>query len=195
MALNRLRGADWIAVLGALALVISVVVLLNWYGVVGVESRSVDPSTVTPGLTPQGDIIGENPTTGEAIQITVGPDEVGAWDGQEFLGTVANVIMLAAAAAALFIGLLLARGREVSPQLQRIGLLLGIAAVIAVALRMIFPVSSDADLKVGIFIALAGAAAIAVGRYLARGGAAPPRRQEPPALAGEGPGVPGGGSP
>jgi hypothetical protein len=194
MALDRLRGADWISVLGALALVISLVAL-NWYGVLGVESKEVDPSQVTPGLTPQGDIIGENPTTGRAIQLTIGPDEVSAWDGQEFLGTVANVVMLVAVAVALFIGLLLARGREVSPQLRRIGLLLGVAALAAVALRMIFPVSSDADLETGIFIALAGAAAIAVGRYLARGGTAARPRQEPPAVATEAPGPPGPGSP
>ncbi|MEK6276694.1 MAG: hypothetical protein AABM29_01600 [Actinomycetota bacterium] len=100
-------------------------------------------------------------------------DTFGAWEEQGFLGTIANLIMVAAAASSLGIVFSAARGQTVSEASASASLVLALAAVAMVVLRMIFPVDEvngfefDASLEAGIFTTLAGALIVLAGRMLA----------------------------
>jgi hypothetical protein len=142
MDLSKLRTGQMVAAIGGVVLLIALL-FLNWYGVGG----SVD--------TPFGDI-------------SVGAD-FGAWDGQEFLGTIANLIILAAGIAAVGLALLTATSRTVALPVAASALTagLGIAAVVMVVMRILFQPGPNevVDLKFGIFIALIGALAVAYGGW------------------------------
>jgi hypothetical protein len=100
------------------------------------------------------------------------PDDFGAWEAQGILGTVANVVILAAALAALRVALLQATSRRLPGLPGAATAALGAAALVAVLLRMLFAPEEvddfefEATLEAGIFIALAGTAAIAAGGLL-----------------------------
>lgn len=142
MELSKLRGGELIAAVGGIVLLISLL-FLNWYGVGG----SVE--------TPFGDF-------------SVGAD-FGAWDGQGFLGTLANLVILAAGIAAVGLALLTATSRTVALPVAASALTagLGIAAVVMILMRILFqPGPNDiVDLQFGIFVALIGALAVAYGGW------------------------------
>jgi hypothetical protein len=142
MELSKLRSGQLIAAVGGAVLLISLL-FLNWYGVGG----SVE--------TPFGDF-------------SVGTD-FGAWDGQGFSGTIANLIMLAAGLAAVSLAILTATSRTVALPIAASALTagLGIAAVAMVVLRILFQPGPNeiVDLKFGIFLALVGALGIAYGGW------------------------------
>lgn len=142
MDLGKLRRGELIAAVGGLVLLIALL-FLNWYGVGG----SVE--------TPLGDF-------------SIGA-EFGAWDAQGFLGTLANLVVLAAGVVALGLAVLTAMSRTVALPVAASALTatLGIAAVVLIGGRMLFqPGQNDfVGLEVGIFIALAGALAVAVGGW------------------------------
>jgi hypothetical protein len=142
MDLGKIRGGQLIAAIGGIVLLISLL-FLNWYGV----GASVQTSFGS---------------------ISVGAD-FGAWDGQGFAGTIANLIMLAAGIAAVGLALLTATSRTVALPVAASALTagLGFAAVAMVVLRILFQPGPNAvvDLKFGIFVALVGALAIAYGGW------------------------------
>jgi hypothetical protein len=95
--------------------------------------------------------------------------ELGAWDRQGFLGTLANLVILAAGIVGVGAALLTATSRTVALPVAASALTAagGLAAVAMVLLRMLFqPGDGQAvDLEVGIFVALIGAVAVAYGGW------------------------------
>ena len=142
MDLSKVRGGQLIAAIGGLVLLISLL-FLNWYGV-GSEVE-----------TPFGNF-------------NVGAD-FGAWDGQGFWGTLANLIILAAGVAAVALALLTAGSRTVALPIAGSAVTagLGIAAVVLVFARMVLQPGPNeiVDVKFGIFVALLGALLVAFGGW------------------------------
>jgi hypothetical protein len=168
MDLSRLRRGELIAGIGGIVLLFALL-FLNWYSV---------GSSVT---TPLGDF-------------SIGA-ELGAWDKQGFLGTLANLVILAAGVSAVGLAISAAMSRTVALPIAASALTagLGMAAVALVFGRMVFqPLPNElVDLEFGIFVALAGALAVAVGGWQSmedEPGAVPP-----PRVTGTGPEQGGGG--
>jgi hypothetical protein len=196
--LSKLRRGELIAAVGGLLLLIALF-FVDWYAV------DVNIST------PFGDI--------------GGGAEFGAWDGQGFTGTIADLVILAAAIAAVGLAVVTATARTVALPVAASALTagLGIAAVVMVVLRMVFQPGPNefVELRFGIWLALISSAVIAYGGWEAMreegtsfeeardqlrdrvqtGGTAPPppatgRAGEPPPPAAPGPGAdPGGEQP
>ena len=142
MDLSKLRRGELIAGVGGIVLLLALFIF-DWYG--------VDVNITTPF----GDIGG-------------GAD-FGAWDGQGFTGTIANLVILAAAVAAVGLAVLTATARTVALPVAASALTagLGIAAVAMVLLRMVFQPGDDEfiELRFGIWLALISSAVIAYGGW------------------------------
>ena len=142
MDLSKLRRGELIAGVGGIVLLLALFIF-DWYG--------VDVNITTPF----GDIGG-------------GAD-FGAWDGQGFTGTIANLVILAAAVAAVGLAILTATARTVALPVAASALTagLGIAAVAMVLLRMVFQPGDDEfiELRFGIWLALISSAVIAYGGW------------------------------
>jgi hypothetical protein len=142
MELSRLRGGELIAGLGGIALLVSLL-FLNWYS----GEAEISIGFVSAGV----------------------EGKLGAWDRQGFTGTLANLVMLAAGIVAVGLAALTATARTVALPVAASALTAagGFSAVAMVLLRMIFqPGPGEAvSLEFGIFIALAGAAAVAYGGW------------------------------
>jgi hypothetical protein len=142
MDLSRLRGGQLIAAVGGVVLLVALL-FLDWYSI---------EATVSIGF----------------IQGEAGL-ELGAWDQQGFLGTIANLIILAAGVVAVGLAVLTATARTVALPVAASALTAagGISAVVMVVLRMLFQ-PGDADfvgLEFGIYLALIGAIAVAYGGW------------------------------
>jgi hypothetical protein len=142
MDLSKLRRGELIAGVGGIVLLLALFIF-DWYG--------VDVNITTPF----GDIGG-------------GAD-FGAWDGQGFTGTIANLVILAAAVAAVGLAVLTATARTVTLPVAASALTagLGIAAVVMVLMRMVFQPGQDEfiELRFGIWLALISSAVIAYGGW------------------------------
>jgi hypothetical protein len=142
MELSKLRRGELIAAIGGIVLLITLF-FLDWYAV-----------DVNIG-TPFGDI--------------GGGAEFGAWDGQGFTGTIANLVILAAAIAAVGLAVITATSRTVALPVAASALTagLGIGAVVMVVLRMLFQPGENEfiELRFGIWLALISAAMIAYGGW------------------------------
>jgi hypothetical protein len=142
MDLSRLRGGELIAAAAGIVLLVALL-FLNWYG--------VGASFETP--------IGNFSASAD----------IGAWDHQGFLGTLANLVILAAGIVAVGLGLLTAMSRTVALPVAASALTagLGIGAVMMVIGRMLFQpgVNEAVDLKFGIWLALIGAVGVAYGGW------------------------------
>ena len=142
MDLSKIRRGELVAAIGGIVLLIALL-FLNWYGVGG----SVE--------TPLGDF-------------SIGA-EFGAWDAQGFLGTLANLVILAAGVVAVGLAILTATARTVALPVAAGALTtaLGLASVVLIFGRMLFqPGDNDfVGLEFGIFVALAGAVAVTVGGW------------------------------
>jgi hypothetical protein len=142
MDVSRLRGGELIAALAGIVLLISLL-FLNWYG--------IGASFETP--------IGNFSASAD----------IGAWDHQGLLGTLANLIVLAAAVGAVGLAILTATSRTVALPVAASALTagLGILAVVMVLGRMLFQpgVNEAVDLKFGIWLALIGAVGVAFGGW------------------------------
>jgi hypothetical protein len=142
MDLSRIRRGEMIAAAGGLVLLIALF-LVDWY------SAGAQVSTPVGSISVEGDF--------------------GAWDGQGFLGTLANLIILAAAIAAVGLALVTATSRTIALPVAASALTatLGIAAVTMVLLRMLFQPGPNelVDLKFGILLALFGALVVAYGGW------------------------------
>ena len=101
------------------------------------------------------------------------PSSFGAWSGAGWLGTIGDLVILAAAVCAIGAVISGARGIEWDGSGNRL-LTLALAAVLVVVLRMIFTPTSlsgyefDAGLRLGIFVTLAGAVVLAWGAWRRR---------------------------
>jgi hypothetical protein len=145
---SRVRGGELIAAVGGVVLLIALL-FLNWYSVEG----SIDIGF--------GD-----------FEVSAGASTAfNAWDGQGILGTLANLLILAAGLAAVGLALLTAASRTVALPVAASALTtgLGAGAVIMVAGRMMFQPGPNGaiDLKFGIFLALLGAIGVAYGGWQA----------------------------
>jgi hypothetical protein len=142
MELSKLRRGELIAAIGGIVLLITLF-FLDWYAV------DVNIST------PFGDI--------------GGGAEFGAWDGQGFTGTIANLVILAAGIAAVGLAIVTATSRTVALPVAASALTaaLGIGAVVMVVLRMLFQPGENEfiELRFGIWLALISSAVIAYGGW------------------------------
>src|SRR6185503_13738949 len=138
MDLSRIRRGELIAAVGGIVLLI-VLLFVNWY------SAGAEVSTPLGSVSVEGDF--------------------GAWDGQGFLGTIANLIILAAAIAAVGLAILTATSRTVALPVAASALTagLGIAAFVMVFLRMVFQPGENEfiELRFGIWLALISTAVVA----------------------------------
>jgi hypothetical protein len=143
MDLGKLRRGELIAGAAGIVLLISLF-FFDWYAV-GVNLS-----------TPFGDVSGSGL-------------EFGAWDGQGFTGTIANLVILAAAVAAVGLAVLTATSRTVALPVAASALTagLGIAAFVMVFLRMVFQPGENEfiELRFGIWLALISTAVIAYGGW------------------------------
>ena len=180
MDTSTVRPADWIAGLGGLMLLIALF-FLDWYSL----ELEIAPLEIGAAFLAQV----EPPTEVPIPQVDV-DQNIGAWDGEGFLGTIANLIMLAAGVWAIVAVGFRAGVADVELGIEagRLTMLAGIAAAIIVLLRMIFTPGGDGvdtSLEFGIFVALAGAILIALGGVMSAEGAprapaAAPRVEPPP---------------
>jgi hypothetical protein len=143
MELGKLRRGEMIAAAGGIALLISMF-FVDWY------AGGADIST------PFGDV-------------SVNSAGFGPWDGQGFTGTIADLVILAAAIAAIGLAVVTATSRTVALPVAASALTatLGIAAVVMVLLRMVFQPGPNEfiELRFGILLALISSAAIAYGGW------------------------------
>jgi len=173
MDTSRVGPGEWLAALGGLVLLIALF-FLDWYTL----EPDIAPLEIGASFLAQV----EPPTEVPGIEIPELEADIGAWDGQGFLGTIANLVMLAAGAWALVaVGLKAGAANGGGPaDPARITAALGVAAAIMVLLRIIFTPGDDGvdtSLKFGIFVALIGAVLVALGGLMSRNGAtAPPPR-------------------
>ena len=180
MDTSTVRPADWIAALGGLVLLIALF-FLDWYSL----ELEIAPLEIGAAFLAQV----EPPTEVPIPQLDV-DETIGAWDGEGFLGAIANLIMLAAAVWAIVAVGFRAGVADVELGIEagRLTMLAGIAAAIMVFLRIIFTPGGDGvdtSLEFGIFVALAGAILIALGGVMSgeggpRAPAAAPRREPRP---------------
>lgn len=143
MDLSKLRRGELIAAVGGIVMLVAMF-FLDWYAV-----------DVNIG-TPFGDIGG----SGAGF---------GPWDGQGFTGTVADLVILAAAIAAIGLAAVTATSRTVALPVAASALTagLGIGAVVMVLLRMVFQPGPNEfiELRFGIWLALISSAVIAYGGW------------------------------
>ncbi len=178
MDTSKVGPGEWIAAAGGLLLLIALF-FLDWY--------SLQPNIQVPGAAATLLAQATVPDLPQGIDVSGFDVNIGAWDGEGFLGTIANLIMLAAAAWAIVaVALKAGAGGPEQPPVDssRLTVLLGLAATLMVALRIIFtPGDSDfvdTSLEFGIFVALIGAVGIAIGGMMSRDGAVAPAGGPPP---------------
>ena len=116
MELSKLRTGELVAAVGGLVLLVAMFAF-DWYEISGFG-----------GLIEQ---------FGDAVGVDTG---IKAWDGQGFLGTIANLVILAAAVAAIALAIVTATSRTVALPVAASAITagLGIGAVVMVLLRMVF---------------------------------------------------------
>ncbi len=145
MDFSKLRTGELVAAVGGVVLLVAMFAF-NWYEISGFG-----------GLIEQ---------FGDAVGVDTG---IKAWDGQGFFGTIANLVILAAAVAAVTLSVLTATARTVALPVAASAITagLGIGAVVMVLLRMVFQPGPNevVDLRFGIVLALLGAGLVAYGGW------------------------------
>jgi hypothetical protein len=146
MDLSKVRGGQLIAAIGGVVLLFTLL-FLDWYGVEGSIDIGFGDFDISAGAS-------------AGFQ---------AWDGQGFLGTLANLVVLAAGITAVGLAVLTATSRTVALPIAASALtaFLGIAAVVMVGGRMLFQPGQGevVDLKFGIYLALISAVVVAYGGW------------------------------
>ena len=143
---SKLKPGEIIAAVGAVILLVGIL-FLNWYSFGG------DFETAF------GDVKFSTSTS------------IGAWDGEGFLGVIANLIILIAGVVGLGLAVVKLTSKSVSLPVAASALTagMGIAAFVMVVLRIIFrPGEISSSLEFGIFVALVGAIVLAVGGWMSR---------------------------
>jgi hypothetical protein len=143
MNFGKLRRGELIAAVGGLLLLITLF-LVDWY--------SAGASVTLP--------------LGTTVSVS---GDFGAWDGEGFLGFIANLVILAAALSAVGLAILTATSRTIALPVAASALTtaLGIAAVVMVLMRMVFQPGPNEliDLKFGILLALIAALIVTYGGW------------------------------
>jgi hypothetical protein len=179
MDASRLGSGAVVAVISALIVLLGLF-LLDWYSV---DQSAIAPVQIERSFLAQ--LPGASPQVPNDLNVA-SPPNFSAWDGAGFLGTIANLIILAAALAPLALAFSLARGSPLSEGAPRGLLLLGAAAALMVLLRMLSPPEDHLSLEAGIWLTFAGTLGLLTGALMLRGEAGagsprPPRR--PPATS------------
>ena len=147
MDFSKLRTGELVAAVGGLVLLVAMFAV-DWYEISGFG-----------GLVEQ---------FGNSLGVDTG---IKAWDGQGFLGTIANLVILAAAVSAITLAVLTATSRTVALPVAASAITagLGIGAVVMVLGRMVFQPGPNevVDLRFGILLALIGAGIVAYGGWRA----------------------------
>ncbi|HZA88967.1 MAG TPA: hypothetical protein VE401_01935, partial [Solirubrobacterales bacterium] len=86
MDASKVRPGDWIAALGGVVLLVALF-FLDWYRV----ELSIAPLEIGSSF-----LVQEPPTEIPGLEELTEIDDLNAWDEQGFLGTIANLVMLAA---------------------------------------------------------------------------------------------------
>lgn len=143
MDLGKLRRGEMIAAVGGIVLLVAMF-FVDWY------AGGADVST------PFG-------------EVSVKGAGFGPWDGQGFTGTIADLVILAAAIAAIGLAVVTATSRTVALPVAASALTagLGIVAVVMVLLRMVFQPGPNEfiELRFGIWLGLISCAVIAFGGW------------------------------
>jgi hypothetical protein len=143
MDFGKLRRGELIAAAGGLLLLITLF-LVDWY--------SAGASVTLP--------------LGTTVSVS---GDFGAWDGEGFLGFIANLVILAAALLAVGLAVLTVTSRTIALPVAASALTtaLGIAAVVMVLMRMVFQPGPNEliDLKFGILLALVAALIVTYGGW------------------------------
>jgi hypothetical protein len=143
MNFGKLRRGELIAAAGGLLLLITLF-FVDWY--------SAGASVTLP--------------IGTTVSVS---GNFGAWDGEGFLGFIANLVILAAAVSAVGLAILTATSRTIALPVAASALTtaLGIAAVVMVLMRMVFQPGPNEliDLKFGILLALVAALIVTYGGW------------------------------
>jgi hypothetical protein len=143
MDFAKLRRGELIAAVGGLLLLITLF-FVDWY--------SAGASVTLP--------------VGTTVSVS---GNFGAWDGEGFLGFVANLVILAAALSAVGLAILTVTSRTIALPVAASALTtaLGIAAVVMVLMRMVFQPGPNEliDLKFGILLALVAALIVTYGGW------------------------------
>ena len=161
---GRVTVSDVLAAVGGIALFVAVEFVDRWYQV---GAHAIAPVQIQADPLYLAQLA---PPRAEALRR---PEPFGAWKDQGVEGSVANYVMLIGAIAAIVTAVLGVAGREAGAW-RTIRLPLAVAALAAVALRMVFlPETqiggrkfSDYELEFGIFIALGGALVMTIGAAL-----------------------------
>src|SRR6185503_2697552 len=139
MDMSKLRRGEVIAAVGGIVLLISMF-FMDWY------AGGADVSTPFGSVSVEG-------------------SGFGPWDGQGFTGTIADLVILAAALAAVGLAVITATSRTVALPVAASALTtgLGIGAVVMVFLRMVFQPGPNEfiELRFGIWLALISTAVVA----------------------------------
>src|SRR4051812_108500 len=147
MDLSRVRTSEWLAGLAGLLMLVTMFGF-DWYEIGGAAGPAIDALGA----------VGIDAETG-----------VKAWESQGFTGTIANLVILAAALSGVALAALAATSRTVALPVAASALTaqLGGAAVLMLILRMIFQPGPNefVDLKAGIFVELAGAVLVMYGGW------------------------------
>ncbi len=147
MDFSKLRTGELVAAVGGVVLLVAMFAV-DWYEISGFG-----------GLVEQ---------FGNSLGVDTG---IKAWDGQGFLGTIANLVILAAAVSAITLAVLTATSRTVALPVAASAITagLGIGAVVMVLGRMVFQPGPNevVDLRFGILLALIGAGIVAYGGWRA----------------------------
>lgn len=148
MDFSKLRTGEKVAAAGGLLLLVAMFAF-DWYEVNGGVGALLEQF-------------------GQTIDVDTG---IKAWDGQGFFGTIANLVILAAAIAAITLAILTATSRNVALPVAASAITagLGFGAVAMILLRMVFQPGPNevVDLRFGILLALIGAAIVAYGGWQA----------------------------
>jgi hypothetical protein len=145
--LSRVRNSEWLAAAAGLLVLVSMFGF-DWYEIGGVGVPAIKTLN-SFGISAEAGIK--------------------AWESQGFTGTIANLVILAAALSGIALAVLAATSRTVALPVAASALTaqIGAAAVVMVVLRMVFQPGPNAfvDLKTPIFIALAGCLLVTYGGW------------------------------
>ncbi len=147
MDLGRVRNSEWLAGIAGLVVLVSMFGF-DWYEIGGAAGPAIDALGAA------------------GVQAETG---IKAWESQGFTGTIANLVILAAAISGIGLAVLAATSRTVALPVAASALTaqLGAGAVVMVILRIIFQPGPNefVELEAGIFVALAGAALVTYGGW------------------------------
>ena len=135
MTFARLRRADWVALVAALAVLLTTAI--DWYSTEqGEEARRLENRTSEPGTGQQGEI---DRSLNQDARIVAEGEERNAWQADAAVDRLILLIVLGAAVLALAAAFFRAAGRRFDPPLtpSALAAVTGIAGVLVVTYRIL----------------------------------------------------------